>query len=254
MAKAKRQAREVVVGVEEVAAYFAVLEDPRSEVNRRHPLVSVVTISVMAVLAGAEGPTAIRRWAEFKAEFLQRGLPLPHGIPSKDVFGRVLAALDPQAFQAGFAAWLAALRTKAEGESDVSRPVFPIDGKSARRTHDRQQGLGALHSVSLWAANYGLSLGQVACAEKSNEITAIPELLKLVDTRGAIITIDAMGTQTAIAEQIIAGGADYVLALKGNQESLHDGVIKYLDQQIETDFANCTARRHSTHETGHGRE
>jgi predicted transposase YbfD/YdcC len=254
MAKAKRQAREVVVGVEEVAAYFAVLEDPRSEVNRRHPLVSVVTISVMAVLAGAEGPTAIRRWAEFKAEFLQRVLPLPHGIPSKDVFGRVLSALDPQAFQAGFAAWLESLRTKAQGESDVSRPVFPIDGKTLRRTHDRQQGLGALHSVSLWATDYGLSLGQVACAEKSNEITAIPELLKLVDTRGAIITIDAMGTQTAIAEQIIAGGADYVLALKGNQESLHDGVIKYLDQQIETDFANCTARRHSTHETGHGRE
>jgi predicted transposase YbfD/YdcC len=132
--------------------------------------------------------------------------------------------------------------------------VFSIDGKAARRTHDRQQGLGALHSVSLWAADYGLSLGQVACAEKSNEITAIPELLRLVDTRGAIITIDAMGTQTAIAEQIMAGGADYVFALKGNQATLHEGVIEYLDQQIETDFADCTVRRCTTHEIGHGRE
>lgn len=247
------KATELVVGVEEVASYFAELEDPRSEVNLRHPLVSVVTISVMAVLAGADGPTAIRRWAEFKAEFLQRVLPLPYGVPSKDVFGRVLAALDPQAFQAGFGAWLAALRAKAEGESEVPRPTFQIDGKTLRRSHDRKHGLGALHSVSLWAADYGLSLGQVACGEKSNEITAIPELLKLVDTRGAIITIDAMGTQTAIAQQIIDSGADYVLALKGNQERLHDAVIEYLDEQIETDFAQVEARRHSTHKTAHGR-
>jgi len=166
----------------------------------------------------------------------------------------VLAALDPQAFQAGFAAWLESLRTKAAGASDVERPVFPIDGKTLRRTHDHGQGLGALHSVSLWAADYGLSLRQVACAEKSNEITAIPELLKLVDTRGAIITMDAMGTQTAIADQIVASGADDVLALKGHQETLHDGVIAYLDQQIEQDFAHCEARRHTTRETSHGRE
>ncbi len=213
-----------------------------------------MTIAVMAVLAGADGPTAIARWAKLKREFLQRALPLPHGIPSKDVFARVLAALHPAAFQAGFGAWLESLRAQAEERSDVARPVLPIDGKSARRTHDRKNGLGALHSVSVWAADYGLSLGQVACAEKSNEITAIPELLKLVDTRGAIITIDAMGTQTAIAEQIVQGGADYVLALKGNQETLHDGVIEYLDRQIEADFANCQARRHSTRETAHGRE
>lgn len=245
---------ELVCGVEEVAAYFTDLEDPRSAVNLKHPLVSVVTIAVMAVLAGADGPTAIARWALLKAEFLQRVLPLPHGVPRKDVFGRVLAALNPAAFQAGFGNWLASLRAKAEGASEVERPVFPIDGKTLRRSHDRKNGLGALHSVSLWAADYGLSLGQVACAEKSNEITAIPELLKLVDTTGAIITIDAMGTQTAIAEQIIAGGADYVLALKGNQESLHQGVIDYLDEQIEQDFANCQSRRYATKETAHGRE
>lgn len=248
---------EVAVSVDEVAGYFAELEDPRSEVNLKHPLVSVVTIAVMAVLAGAEGPTAIARWAKLKAELLERVLLLPQGIPSRDVFGRVLAALDPQAFQAGFSAWLSSLRARAAGESNVDggqRPIFPIDGKTARRSHDHKNGLGALHSVSLWAADYGLSLGQVACGEKSNEITAIPELLKLVDTRGAIITIDAMGTQTAIAQQIVAGGADYVLALKGNQETLHQGVVDYLDEQIESDFANVEARRHTTKETGHGRE
>ena len=115
-------------------------------------------------------------------------------------------------------------------------------------------GLGALHSVSVWASEFGLSLGQVACAEKSNEITAIPELLRLVDIKGAIITIDAMGTQKAIAEQIIEGEADYVLALKGNQETLHQAVIDYIDEQSENDFATVTARRHETEETGHGRE
>ncbi len=112
-----------------------------------------------------------------------------------------------------------------------------MDGKTLRRSHDRNNGLGALHSVSVWASEYGLSLGQVACAEKSNEITAIPELLRLVDIKGAIITIDAMGTQKAIAEQIIEGGADYVLALKGNQETLHQAVIDYIDEQLEGDLA-----------------
>jgi predicted transposase YbfD/YdcC len=122
----------------------------------------------------------------------------------------------------------------------------------ARRSHDRHKGLGALHSVSVWASEYGLSLGQVACAERSNEITAIPELLRLVDTKGAIITIDAMGTQKAIAEQIVAGGADYVLALKGNQEGLHQAVIEYIDEQLEGDLAD--APEQVTTEKGHGRE
>ena len=136
----------------------------------------------------------------------------------------------------------------------MEQPVLAVDGKTARRSHDRSKGLGALHSVSVWASEFGLSLGQVACAEKSNEITAIPELLRLVDIKGAIITIDAMGTQKAIAEQIIDGEADYVLGLKGNQETLHQAVIDYIDEQSENDFANVTARRHVTEETGHGRQ
>src|SRR6476660_5083828 len=125
-----------------------------------------------------------------------------------------------------------------------------VDGKSSRRSHDRHKGLGALHAVTVWASEFGLSLGQVACAEKSNEITAIPELLRLVDIKGAIITIDAMGTQKAIAAQIVDGQADYVLALKGNQETLHQQVIDYIDDQAENGFAHVQARQHITQETG----
>src|SRR3954463_12614876 len=153
-------------------------------------------------------------------------------------------ALKPGAFQACFANRLRSLRARAAAETGVERPVLAVDGKAARRSHDRKHGLGALHAVSVWASDFGLSLGQVACAEKSNEITAIPELLRLVDIKGAIITIDALGAQKAIAEQIIEGEADYVLALKGNQETLHQAVIAYINEQSENDFADTDARRH----------
>jgi predicted transposase YbfD/YdcC len=240
------------VSLDEIVVHFQELEDPRSTVNRRHPLVSVVVIALLAVLAGAGGPTAIARWAALKQEFLLQVLDLPNGVPRKDVFRRVLMVLKPAAFQACFARWLQSLRIEAVAETGVESPVLAVDGKTARRSHDRTKGLGALHSVSVWASVYGLSLGQVACAEKSNEITAIPELLRLVDTKGAIITIDAMGTQKAIAEQIVDGGADYVLALKGNQEALHQAVIDHINEQLEGNLAD--AQEQVTTETGHGRE
>ena len=242
------------VCLDEVVGYFDELEDPRSTINQKHPLVSVVIIAMMAVLAGAGGPTAIARWANIKSEFLLKVLKLPHGIPRKDVFRRVLMLLKPDAFQACFVNWLTSLRARAAETTSVDQPVLAVDGKTVRRSHDRNHDLGALHSVSVWASEFGLSLGQVACAEKSNEITAIPELLRLVDIKGTIITIDAMGTQKAIAQQIVDSGADYVLALKGNQETLHQAVIDYLNQQAENDFADSKARRHLTKETGHGRE
>ncbi len=240
------------ISLDEVVQHFTELEDPRSTVNLQHPLVSVVVIALMAVLAGASGPTAIAKWAAFKEEFLLNALNLPNGIPRKDVFRRVLMALRPGAFQACFVNWLNSLRATAAAATGVEQPILAVDGKTVRRSHDRKNGLGALHSVSVWASEFGLSLGQVACAEKSNEITAIPELLRLVDIKGAIITIDAMGTQKAIAAQIIEGEADYVLALKGNQETMHQAVIDYIDEQLDEDLEK--AREHVTIEKGHGRE
>lgn len=242
------------IQLDEVIVYFDELEDPRSTINQKHPLVSVVVIAMMAVLAGAGGPTAIARWAKLKAEFLGQVLPLPNGVPGKDVFRRVLCLLKPDAFQKCFVSWLQSLRVKAGEATGVDQPILAVDGKTARRSHDRNKGLGALHSVTVWASEFGLSLGQVACAEKSNEITAIPELLRMVDIKGTIITIDAMGTQKAIAEQIVDAKADYVLALKGNQETLHLEVIDYIDEQAKNDFADAKARRHITREKGHGRQ
>jgi hypothetical protein len=208
------------VSLAEVASYFEELEDPRSTINRQHPLVSVVVVAMMAVLAGAGGPTAIARWATLKKDFLLQALELPNGIPCKDVFRQVLMSLQPGVFQSCFVTWLQSLRAQAAAATGVERPVLAVDGKTARRSHDRRKGLGALHAVTVWASEFGLSLGQAACAEKSNEITAIPEVLRLVDIKGAIITIDAMGTQKAIAAQIVDGEADYVLALKGTQGNL----------------------------------
>jgi predicted transposase YbfD/YdcC len=242
------------VCLDEIVAYFDELEDPRSTINQKHPLVSVVIIAMMAVLSGAGGPTAIAAWAEIKEEFLLKVLTLPNGIPRKDVFRRVLALLNPDAFQTCFVQWLTWLRAQAAEATGVDKPVLAVDGKTSRRSHDRSKGLGALHSVSVWASEFGLSLGQVACEEKSNEITAIPELLRLVDIKGTIITIDAMGTQKAIAAQIVDSGADYVLALKGNQGTLHQAVIDHVIEQCKNDFADVQARRHITKEKGHGRE
>ena len=238
--------------LDEIVASFSTLEDPRSHINRRHPLPSILIVAVLAVLAGAAGPTAIARWAKYKEEFLMGLIDLPNGIPAKDVFRRVLMIIKPEAFEAAFNAWIARLRDDAIAETGVDRPIVSIDGKTARRSHDAKQDLGPLHVVTAWAGEYGLALGQEACAEKSNEITAIPELLKKIDVRGGVVTIDAMGTQKAIAAEIIGGQADYVLALKRNHESLHAAVIEHIDEQLDGDIG--TAQELTTTDRGHGRE
>src|SRR3954468_7266280 len=235
--------------LDEIVASFSTLEDPRSPINRRHPLPSILVIAVLAVLAGAAGPTAIARWAKYKEEFLRGLLDLPHGIPGKDVFRRVLMMLKPDAFEAAFNAWIARLRDEAVAETGVDRPIIAIDGKTARRSHDAKEDLGPLHVVTAWAGEYGLALGQEVCAEKSNEITAIPELLKKIDVRGGIVTIDAMGGQKAIAEEISRGRADYVLALKGSQESMHRAVIGHIDERLEGDLEG--AEELTTNDPGH---
>ncbi len=238
--------------LDEIVASFSTLEDPRSHINRKHPLPSILVIAVLAVLAGAAGPTAIARWAKLKEELLIGILDLPNGIPGKDVFRRVLMTLKPVAFEAGFNAWIAHLRDEAIAETGVERPIISLDGKTARRSHDAKNELGPLHVVTAWAGEYGLALGQQVCEEKSNEITAIPELLKKIDVRGGVVTIDAMGAQKAIAEEVIRGGADYVLALKGNHESLHRAVIEHIDERLEGDLKG--AEELTTTDRGHGRE
>jgi predicted transposase YbfD/YdcC len=237
---------------DEIVESFSTLVDPRSHINRRHPLPSILVIAVLAVLAGAAGPTAIARWAKLKEDLLTGILDLPNGIPGKDVFRRVLMALRPAAFEAAFNAWIARLRDDAIAETGVERPIISLDGKSARRSHDAKEDLGPLHVVTAWAGEYGLALGQEVCAEKSNEITAIPELLQKIDVRGGVVTIDAMGAQKAIAEEVIRGKADYVLALKGNQESMHRAVIEHIDERLEGDLAG--AEELTTTDRGHGRE
>jgi predicted transposase YbfD/YdcC len=240
--------------IEELLCHFSDLEDPRSEINKKHPFNSVLMIALMAVLAGANGPSSIAQWAKEKQDFLLPILELPNGIPAKDVFRRLLSALNPTKFQLCFTNWLTALRERAAALTGITQPILSMDGKTARRSHDKKNGLGPLHSVSIWASEFGLSLGQVACAEKSNEITAMPEVLQLVDIKGAIVTIDAMGTQKAIAEQIIDGGGDYVLALKGNQGNLYQEAVDYIESQSVNGFADIEVRQHMTEEKGHGRE
>ncbi len=241
------------IGLDEVVRHFEELEDPRSSINRKHPLVSVIVIAIMAVLAGAGGPTAIAQVGR-----PQGGVPPAGARLARRGTRQGCLPTRPDGLAAGrlpgLLRRLAASRcaTEATAATGVEQPILPVDGKTARRSHDRKNGLGALHSVSVWASEFGLSLGQVACAEKSNEITAIPEVLRLVDIKGAIITIDAMGAQKEIAAEIIDGGADYVLALKGNQGTLHQAVIDYIDEQLEGDLEG--AQEHVTVEKGHGRE
>ena len=237
---------DVSIGLSEVVCHFEELEDPRSTINRLHPLQSVLTISLMGVLAGADGPTGISKWAVAKKDLLLQALDLPHGIPSRDVIRRVLSAVKVDAFQSCFVCWLNSLRDAAKKKAGISveeKTHMAIDGKTMKGSHNRAKGLGPMHMVSAWLSEFGLTLAQVATEEKSNEITAIPELMRLIDLKGAIITIDAMGTQTAIADQIVAGEGDYILALKANQNGLFQQVMNYVDEHISDDFAGVPSQR-----------
>jgi predicted transposase YbfD/YdcC len=227
--------------------HFADLPDPRSTINRRHLLLDVVVISMCAVVAGADGPAAIAVWAQSQRAWLAQYLELPHGLPGKDCIRRVLMRLNPTAFQKCFAAWLGTL------VGELGAQYLNIDGKTLRRSHDKRHGLGALHLVSVWASERGLTLAQVATAEKSNEITAIPLLLNMVDVKGAIITIDAMGCQTAIAGTIVEKGGDYVLPVKGNQGRLEQATTAFFEDHLADDFARLRVSRLEAEEQHHGR-
>ena len=230
-----------------LVVHFAPLEDPRDALRRRHKLIEMVVIAIAAVLCGADGWVAIAAFGRAKESWLRQFLELPHGIPSHDTFGRVFALLAPAAFEACFRAWVETIRSVIPGE------VIALDGKTLRRSHDRAAGLGALHLVSAWACANRVVLGQVATEAKSNEITAIPQLLALLHLEGCIVTIDAMGCQTRIAAQIIAQGGDYLLALKGNQGTLEGEVEEAFIDADARDYAGVDSQVLETVERGHGR-
>jgi predicted transposase YbfD/YdcC len=236
--------------IDSIVKHFESLPDPRQTRNRRHLLVDVNVIAVCGVIVGCEGPTSINRWAKAKADWLRELLELPNGIPSRDCIRRVLLALKPQAFQKCFQCWIAACLVSDENHA---RRTIAIDGKTLRRSHDRGAGLGPLHLVSAWASEQGIALGQIATEEKSNEITAIPELIDQIDLRDAVVTIDAMGCQKEIARKIVKQKGDYVLAVKDNQPKLFAALKTFFSEQLEDDFQHAACRRHETHETGHGR-
>ena len=230
-----------------LASSFATLTDPRVDRTKEHLLLDIVLIAICAVVCGADGWVEVAEFGETKQEWFSQFLKLPNCIPSHDTFGRVFAALDAAEFQRCFLEWVQAVHVLTAGQ------VIAIDGKTLRRSHDKRRGKAALHVVSAWASANRLVLGQVATDAKSNEITAIPELLRLLDLRGCIVTIDAAGTQTAIAEQIVAAEGDYVLALKGNQKGLAEDVTRLFEWAHSIDFAELEHDHVRTITKGHGR-
>lgn len=227
--------------------HFADLPDPRIDRCKRHDLFDVVTIALCAVLCGADTWVDVAEFGRSKEPWLRTFLVLPNGIPSHDTFGRVFAALDPAAFETAFLGWVQALVATATGQ------VVAIDGKTLRGSHDRANGKGPLHLVSAWASANRLVLGQVAVDEKSNEITAIPALLDVLALTGCIVTIDAMGCQTAIAAKILAREADYVLAVKDNQPTLHELIAFQFARMREPGYLGPAPTTHETVGKDHGR-
>ena len=229
-----------------ICKMFEKLVDPRVQRTRKHRLVDIIVIAVCAVICGAQDWKGMARWARLHEDFLSQFLELPNGIPSRDTFRRVLCRLDPDKFQKCFLQWTSALRKPGKDR------LFNIDGKTLRRS-GRKKSDSPLHIVSVWAADRNLTLGQTTVEKKSNEITAIPKLLEILDIDGALITIDAMGCQKEIVRKIKLGKGDYCLAVKGNQEHLHQDLIDHFDKCIESDFEGLEHTFHHTSEHGHGR-
>jgi predicted transposase YbfD/YdcC len=225
---------------------FAHVSDPRSA-NARHRLFDIFVIALCAVISGAEGWEDMEEYGQAQAEWFQQFLELPHGIPSHDTFRRVLSRLKPDELTQCFVRWTEALRESLDGE------IVAIDGKTLRGSFDQAASQGAIHMVSAWANANRLVLGQLKVDDKSNEITAIPQLLKMLDVEGAIVTIDAMGCQKEIAKAIVEQGAEYVLALKDNHPTLH-GEVQLLFEDIKAErLDEVTADHHTTLDADHGR-
>ena len=237
---------EGVVG-KSVKEHFSSVSDPRILRKTRHKLIDVIVITLCAVIAGADDWVEIAAFGKEKEQWFKTFLELPGGIPSHDTFGRVFSLINPEEFGKCFVSWIRSAFPL--GESDV----IAIDGKTARRSHDRINGKSAIHVVSAWAVRNRLILGQVKTDDKSNEITAIPELLKTLDIKGCIVTTDAMGCQKEIVRQIVNQGADYVLSLKGNQGNLHKEVELFFQDAKKDGYKDVVRETHTTVDGGHGR-
>lgn len=227
--------------------HFAELTDPRRR-EVTYPLINVVVIAICAVICGADDFVAITKWGRTKRDWLSKFLDLSSGIPSHDRFNAILAAIKPAEFEKCLLGWITALHDITGGQ------VIAIDGKTLRRSFDKASSKTAIHMVSAWATANHISLGQVVVDAKSNEITAIPQLLEMLELAGALVTIDAMGCQVEIARDIVEKKADYCLTAKGNQPTLYQGLMDHFDDHLEDDFARTKVRRYETVEKGHGRE
>jgi len=233
--------------VPSIEAHFSGVDDPRIDRTRDHPLINILVIAICGVISGADGWTDIEDFGKAKQDWFSRFLDLKNGIPSHDTFGRVFSRIDPEQFQQGFLSWMQTVQKILPGT------VIPIDGKQLRGSHDRKLGKNAIYMVSAWSQANHLVLGQYQVDEKSNEITAIPKLLNVLDITGCIVTIDAMGCQTEIATQIVDGGGDYLLALKGNQGRLHEDTVWLFSSLRQNNFAQVEHDFCQIHNQGHGR-
>jgi predicted transposase YbfD/YdcC len=227
--------------------HFASLTDPRRR-KVTYPLINILTIALCAVIAGADDFVTIAAWARQKRAWLSKILDLSSGIPSHDRFNAIFKAIKPAEFGRCLLNWVTSLHEVTAGQ------LVAIDGKTLRQSFDKADAKSAIHMVSAWATANHVSLGQVVVDQKSNEITAIPKLLELLDVSGCLVSIDAMGCQTEIAGKIIEAKADYVLAVKANQPTLHEGIVEFFLDQMEDDFARVKVSRHETKEHGHGRD
>jgi predicted transposase YbfD/YdcC len=241
--------------VEQLRQRFAALQDPRVERTKLHQLLDIVTIAICAVICGADDWSEMELFGNSKRVFFEQFLLLPNGIPSHDTFNRVFARLDPQQFRECFLEWVQDLvrASVSSGQIKGIKGVVAIDGKRVCGSRDSANGKEAILMVSAWAQANHLVLGQVKVDDKSNEITAVPVLLKLLDIEGCIVTIDAMGCQTQIAQAITEAGADYVLSLKANHPTMHQDVITTFNEGVATDFKGMSHQSFETVEKGHGR-
>lgn len=229
-----------------LADHFSDLTDPRRR-KTTYPLLNVVTIAVCAVLCGADEFTAIAQFGQARKDWFAKFLDLSAGIPSHDRFNAILGALRPAEFERCLLKWITDLHEISDGQ------IVAIDGKTLRRSYDAASSKSAIHMVGAWASANQITLGQLAVDDKSNEITAIPKLLQMLELSGCWVTIDAMGCQTEIAAAIVEREADYVLAVKGNQPTLHAGIQDFFSEHLEDDFARTKVRRCKTKSRGHGR-